>query len=130
MADRKRILIADDDPDLLELLQTYLTHQGYDVIAAANGKDALNLALTETVDLIMLDVMMPYIDGYHVAYEVSNKLGDKAPRIVIVTSRNTSREQGIALMSGAYEIIQKPFDMNQLSTRVAQIIAGSSGAAK
>ena len=130
MADRKRILIADDDPDLLELLQTYLTHQGYDVIAAANGKDALKLALTETVDLIMLDVMMPYIDGYHVAYEVSNKLGEKAPRIVIVTSRNTSREQGIALMSGAYEIIQKPFDMNQLSTRVAQIIAGSSGAAK
>ncbi len=130
MADRKRILIADDDPDLLDLLQTYLTHQGYDVIAAANGKDALKLALTETVDLIMLDVMMPYIDGYHVAYEVSNKLGEKAPRIVIVTSRNTSREQGIALMSGAYEIIQKPFDMNQLSTRVAQIIAGSSGAAK
>jgi DNA-binding response OmpR family regulator len=129
MADRKRILVADDDPDLLELLQTYLTHQGYDVIAAANGKDALNLALSESVDLIMLDVMMPYIDGYHVAYEVSNKLGDKAPRIVIVTSRNTSREQGIALMSGAYEIIQKPFDMNQLSTRVAQIIAGS-GAAK
>ncbi|HVC08486.1 MAG TPA: response regulator [Elusimicrobiota bacterium] len=129
MADRKRILVADDDPDLLELLQTYLTHQGYDVIAAAKGKDALNLALSESVDLIMLDVMMPYIDGYHVAYEVSNKLGDKAPRIVIVTSRNTSREQGIALMSGAYEIIQKPFDMNQLSTRVAQIIAGS-GAAK
>jgi len=129
MADRKRILIADDDPDLLELLQTYLTHQGYDVVAAANGKDALKLALSETLDLIMLDVMMPYIDGYHVAYEVSNKLGDKAPRIVIVTSRNTSREQGIALMSGAYEIIQKPFDMSQLSTRVAQIIAGS-GAAK
>ncbi|HVA66319.1 MAG TPA: response regulator [Elusimicrobiota bacterium] len=129
MADRKRILIADDDPDLLELLQTYLTQQGYDVVAAANGKDALKLALSETLDLIMLDVMMPYIDGYHVAYEVSNKLGDKAPRIVIVTSRNTSREQGIALMSGAYEIIQKPFDMSQLSTRVAQIIAGS-GAAK
>ncbi len=125
MADRKRILVADDDPDLLELLQTHLTHQGYDVIAAANGKDALNLALNEPLDLIMLDVMMPYIDGYHVAYEVSTKLGDKAPRIVIVTSRNTSREQGIALMSGAYEIIQKPFDMSHLSERVAQIIATS-----
>ena len=129
MADRKRILVADDDPDLLELLQTHLTHQGYDVIAAANGKDALNLALNEPLDLIMLDVMMPYIDGYHVAYEVSNKLGEKAPCIIIVTSRNTSREQGIALMSGAYEVIQKPFDMSHLSARVAQIIA-DSGATK
>ncbi|MHB2026383.1 MAG: response regulator transcription factor [Elusimicrobiota bacterium] len=128
MADRKRILVADDDPDLLELLQTYLSHQGYEVVTAANGKDALKLALEETLDLIMLDVMMPYIDGYHVAFEVCNKLGEKAPRIVIVTSRNTSREKGIALMSGAYEIIQKPFDMSQLSSRIAQIIAGSSGA--
>ena len=126
MADRKRILIADDDPDLLDLLQTYLTHQGYDVIAAANGKDALKLALTETVDLIMLDVMMPYIDGYHVAYELTNKLGAKAPRILIMTSRDTVKEKGIALMSGAMEVIQKPFEMKNLHERVAALLAKSA----
>src|SRR5437016_2847044 len=107
MADvpKKRILVADDDPDLLDLLRLDLDFQGYEVLPAANGKDALQLALNEKVDLILLDVMMPYIDGYHVAYEVTNKLGAKAPCILIMTSRDTTREKGIAIMSGAAEVI-------------------------
>lgn len=119
MADRKRILIADDDPDLLDLLQMDLDHHGYDTATAANGKDALQVAMAEKIDLILLDVMMPYIDGYHVAYEVTNKLGPKAPYIIIMTSRDTTREKGIALMSGANEVIQKPFEMAKLHERVA-----------
>jgi len=119
MVDRKRILVADDDPDLLDLLQMDLSHQGYDTLTAANGKDALQVAMAEKLDLILLDVMMPYIDGYHVAYEVTTKLGPKAPYIIIMTSRDTTREKGIALMSGAYEIIQKPFEMVKLHERVA-----------
>ena len=82
MAGKKRILVADDDPDLLDLLAMDLGFQGYDVLTAANGKDALQTALSEQLDLVLLDVMMPYIDGYHVAYELTNKLGAKAPRIV------------------------------------------------
>lgn len=123
MADRKRILVADDDPDLLELLKMDLSYQGYEVLAAANGKDALRVAMVEQLDLVLLDVMMPYIDGYHVAYELTNKLGPKAPCILIMTSRDTTREKGIALMSGAAEIIQKPFEMAKLHERLAAILA-------
>jgi len=123
MADRKRILVADDDPDLLDLLQMDLTYQGYEVLSAANGKDTLQIAMAERIDLILLDVMMPYIDGYHVAYEVTNKLGPKAPYIIIMTSRDTTREKGIALMSGAHEVIQKPFEMAKLHERVAAVLA-------
>lgn len=123
MADRKRILVADDDPDLLELLKMDLDFQGYEVLAAANGKDALQIALAEKLDLVLLDVMMPYIDGYHVAYELTNKLGDKSPRIMIMTSRDTVKEKGIALMSGAMEILQKPFEMTKLHERVAEILS-------
>ena len=65
------------------------------------------------------DDMMPYIDGYHVAYEITNKLGPKSPHIIIMTSRDTTREKGIALMSGAHEVIQKPFEMAHLHERVA-----------
>ena len=122
MADRKRILIADDDVDLLELLKMDLGYQGYDILAAVNGKDALQIAMSEKLDLILLDVMMPYIDGYHVAYEVTNKLGDNAPHILIMTSRDTAREKGIALMSGAQEVIQKPFEMNTLHQRLSHIL--------
>ena len=78
--------------------------------------------MTEKLDLILLDVMMPYIDGYHVAYEVTNKLGAKAPHIIIMTSRDTTREKGIALMSGAHEVIQKPFEMAKLHERVAAVL--------
>jgi DNA-binding response OmpR family regulator len=118
MADRKRILVADDDPDLLALLEMDLGNQGYEILSAANGKDALQIALAEKLDLALLDVMMPYIDGYHVAYEITNKLGAKAPPIAIMTSRDTTREKGVALMSGAAEIIQKPFEMAVLHERI------------
>jgi DNA-binding response OmpR family regulator len=123
MDEKKRILVADDDPDLLDLLKMDLGFQGYEVLAAANGKDALQVALAETLDLVLLDVMMPYIDGYHVAYELTNKLGSKAPRIVIMTSRDTVKEKGIALMSGAMEVLQKPFEMAKLHERIAAILA-------
>jgi DNA-binding response OmpR family regulator len=123
MADRKRILVADDDPDLLDLLKMDLGFQGYEVLAAANGKDALQIAMAEQLDLVLLDVMMPYIDGYHVAYELTNKLGSKAPRIMIMTSRDTVKEKGIALMSGASEVLQKPFEMAKLHERIAAILA-------
>jgi len=122
MADRQRILIADDDPDLLDLLQMDLAHHGYDTLTATNGKDTLQVAMAEKIDLILLDVMMPYIDGYHVAYEVTNKLGPRAPYIIIMTSRDTTREKGIALMSGAHEVIQKPFEMAKLHERVASAL--------
>lgn len=125
MADRKRILIADDNPDLLDLLKLDLTHEGYDILLAVNGKDALQIALSEKLDLLLLDIMMPYIDGYHVAYELTNKLGDKAPPILMITSRDTSREKGIALMSGAHEVIQKPFEMDQLHAKISEILAKS-----
>ena len=125
MADRKRILVADDDPDLLDLLQMDLVHQGYDTLTAANGKDALQVAMAEKLDLILLDVMMPYIDGYHVAHELTDKLGAKAPCIIIITSRDTTREKGIALISGAHEVLQKPFEMTKLHERVAAALAHS-----
>ncbi len=123
MADRKRILVADDDPDLLELLKMDLTFQGYEILAAANGKDALQIAMAEKVDLVLLDVMMPYIDGYHVAYEITNKLGAKAPQIMLMTSRDTTREKGIALMSGAAEVMQKPFEMAALHVKLQEVLS-------
>ena len=123
MADRKRILIADDDPDLLELLRMDLCHQGYEVLTAADGKDALRVALAEKIDIVLLDVMMPYIDGYHVAHEITDKLGAQAPYIIIITSRDAAREKGIVLISGAHEVFQKPLELARLHERLAAVLA-------
>ena len=122
MEDRKRILVADDDPDLLELLKMDLAFQGYEVVAATNGKEALDMATAQRVDLVLLDVMMPYIDGYHVASELSQKMGKNVPKIMIMTSRDTVREKGIAMMSGAVSILQKPFEMKVLHDRIKELL--------
>ncbi|MFH1726133.1 MAG: response regulator transcription factor [Elusimicrobiota bacterium] len=122
MEDRKRILVADDDPDLIEILKMDLSFQGYEVFEAANGKEALDIAAKEKIDLILLDVMMPYIDGYHVASTLSSQMGTSVPKIVIMTSRDTVREKGIAMMSGAVSMIQKPFDMEALHKKIKEIL--------
>lgn len=121
MADRKRILVADDDPDLLDLLQMDLSNEGYEILTATNGKDALQIATAQPIDMALLDVMMPYIDGYHVASEISSRMGDNAPKILIMTSRDVDREKGIAMLSGAMKVIQKPFTMQNLHKTIHDI---------
>ncbi|MDD2804857.1 MAG: response regulator [Elusimicrobiales bacterium] len=122
MESGKRILIADDDPDLIDLLESFFRGQGFDVTAKVNGKDALQAAESEKFDLVLLDVMMPYIDGYHVASEISSRLGSEAPKIIIMTSRDTASEKGIALLSGANEVVQKPFSLEDIEAKVKAVL--------
>ena len=122
MESGKRILIADDDPDLIDLLESFFTGQGFSVTAKVNGKDALQAAEEGKFDLVLLDVMMPYIDGYHVASEISSRLGSEAPKIIIMTSRDTASEKGIALLSGANEVVQKPFSLEDIENKVKAVL--------
>jgi DNA-binding response OmpR family regulator len=122
MAGRKRILIADDDPDIVDLLETYYKRKGYEVSVVVSGKEALQKLETDKFDLVLMDVMMPYIDGYHVAYEITSKLGADAPRIIIMTSRDVASEKGIAMLSGAQDVVQKPFTLDDLDRKVDALL--------
>jgi DNA-binding response OmpR family regulator len=117
-----RILIVDDDPDLVDLLKLDLSGKGYETATASNGKEALTQANSKKFDLVLLDVMMPYVDGYHVAHEISSKLGVNAPKVLLMTSRDTVRERGVILMSGADAAIQKPFALNELHTKIEEVL--------
>ena len=123
MAGGKKILIADDDPDIVDLLETYFIGKKYEVVVGTNGKEALKKAENEKFDVILLDVMMPYIDGYHVAYEISSKQESSSPKIIIMTSRDVSTEKGIALLSGAVEVVQKPFSLKDLQSKIDAALA-------
>jgi DNA-binding response OmpR family regulator len=118
-----RILVADDDSDLVELLNLELKRHGYEVITATSGPEALQAAQTGRIDLALLDIMMPGVDGYHVAQELTRILGDQCPKIIIITSRDVSREQGLAVMCGALAAMQKPIQMPILLSRIAEILA-------
>ena len=115
-------MIADDDPDILDLLEAYFTGRGHEITAVVNGKDALQKAEAGAFDLILLDVMMPYIDGYHVAQEITEKFGAKAPKIIIMTSRDVAAEKGIVMLSGAAAAVQKPFTLEELDRRIAEVL--------
>ena len=122
MAGGKRILIADDDPDIVGLLTAYFIKCGHEVTVAVNGKEALQKAENARFDMLLLDVMMPYIDGYHVASEITFRFGADAPKILIMTSRDVFSEKGIAFLSGAGDVIQKPFDVKTLDAKVKALL--------
>lgn len=115
-------MIADDDPDIVDLLESYYKKKGYLVSVVINGKDALQKLEAEKFDLVLIDVMMPYIDGYHVAYEITSKLGADAPKIIIMTSRDVASEKGIAMLSGALDVLQKPFTLDDLDRKVNALL--------
>jgi DNA-binding response OmpR family regulator len=118
----KRLLVVDDDALLVEMLTRGLKASGFDVTSAANGRDALRLLTSQKFDLVVLDIMMPYVDGYHVAHELAALLGDNAPKVLLITGRDTSRESGVILMSGADAAIQKPFELPQILSKIEELL--------
>ena len=122
MTSAKCILVVEDDPELGDLLELSLKQQGYEVHRAVTGSRALKKAAEHRFDLILLDVMLPEIDGYHVAQAISQKPVGEIPKILIMSSRDLAREKGIALMSGATAAIQKPFSIKQLTKEVSRLL--------
>jgi two-component system phosphate regulon response regulator PhoB len=116
------VLVADDDDELLEIVTFTLKRAGFEVEGVSNGRQVLISVDKRKPDVIVLDVMMPELDGYHAAMELSERLGANCPKILIMTSRDTQREQGLAKMSGAAKALQKPFAMKILVNEVRELL--------
>lgn len=125
----KRILLVDDNEEFLDLLKAHLSRQGYEVLAATNGKEALSLARSQDPDLIVLDVMMPGLDGYHVARDLSAAGRETPPKILILSGRDLDRERGILLLCGAHGMLQKPCRMEDLVAKVKGLLGEGAGQA-
>ena len=123
MAEQKRILVVEDDEELMKLICMHLERRGHAVLSADNGRDGLVVAKKETPDLVLLDVMLPQIDGYHVAQELTEKPGHEAPPIIIMTSRNVDKERPLAKMSGARAVLQKPLNLDELDAEIKKAFA-------
>lgn len=120
----RTILVVDDEPALLRLMEYLLHRQGYRILTAANGEDALELVRTERPDLVVLDVMMPRMDGYEVAAAIRHDREIASTPIVILTAKAQDQdiERGLAAAVDAY--ITKPFEPARLSDTVANLLAG------
>jgi DNA-binding response OmpR family regulator len=118
----KRVLVAEDDPSIVLSLEYLLTEAGYEVHTAANGADALALAQAHTPDLLVLDIMMPAVNGFEVCRNVRANAALRAMRILMLTARGREHEvtRGLALGADAY--ITKPFATRELMRVVKELL--------
>jgi two-component system OmpR family response regulator len=114
-----RILVVDDEPNIAELLSAALRFEGYDVGVAATGIEALDLVRSYRPNLIMLDVMLPDLDGTEVCRRLRNQ-GDQVP-IVFLTARDTTQDKVEGLGMGD-DYVTKPFSVEELMARVGAIL--------
>src|SRR5436305_14005731 len=121
-AKKTTILAADDDPQLLRLISRNLQLEGYDVLAASDGQQALELIENNSLDLVLLDVMMPRMDGFTVCYRVREF---SSVPIIIITARGQDQDKVRGLDLGADDYLTKPFSVDELLARVRAVIRRS-----
>ena len=114
-----KVLVVEDDTTLLETLEYNLSHQGYEVVTAVNGRDALTLARSSQPDLIVLDVMLPGIDGFEVCRILRKEL---SMPIIMLTARGEEIDKIVGLEMGADDYLTKPFSMRELLARVKAML--------
>lgn len=119
----KRILCIDDDSNICDLLNMYLTKEGYVVDTAGDGVKGLEVFRARTPDLILLDIMMPNMDGWQVCKEIRKT--SNVP-IIMVTAKGETIDKVLGLELGADDFIVKPFDMNELVARIKAVLRRSS----
>src|SRR4051812_49092211 len=108
MSKRNKVLIVDDEPDILELLQYNLEKEGYEVAMAANGKEAVEVAKKFSPQLILMDIMMPKMDGIEACRQIRQSQKLKEVFIIFLTSRSEEFSEIAAFESGANDFITKP----------------------
>jgi DNA-binding response OmpR family regulator len=109
-----RVLVVDDEPQVVWVLQLALDAEGYEVLTARDGVEALAQISQGHPELMVLDVMMPRMDGWSVMREMSKLPVEERPRVVMVTALASSHDRATAAELGADAYVPKPFDMDQL----------------
>ena len=109
------ILIVDDDIDILEALKIYLSKDEYRLLTAQNGKDAVDIVKAETVDLVLMDIMMPIMDGIKATEEI-RKITNIP--IILLTAKSEDNDKVVGLDCGADDYITKPFNPSEVLARI------------
>ena len=117
--DKQRILIVDDDRNICELLRLYLEKEGYETLLAHDGEAAVNMHAENDVDLVLLDVMMPRVDGWEACRRIRAK---KDTPIIMLTAKGETFDKVLGLELGADDYIVKPFDTKEVVARIKAVL--------
>ncbi|MDD5237240.1 MAG: response regulator, partial [Candidatus Omnitrophica bacterium] len=124
----QRILIADDDPDILDVLEITLSGDNYEIVKANDGEEALNIIRSRPLDLVLLDYKMPKKDGRQVCLEVKKDLLLRQLPIIMVTGKGEVSDKVGGIDAGADDYIVKPFNPEELLARVRMILRRTASA--
>ncbi len=117
------LLVAEDIPNILELIQVTLSFKGYPVVTARNGQEALDLIKREKPALVITDILMPKLDGYALAHQLrSNPLTQHIPIIFLSATFVTPEDKAFALRLGAVRFLEKPVDTEEFLLTVAEVL--------
>jgi diguanylate cyclase (GGDEF)-like protein len=125
ITERQLILVADDDDDILRFVEVNLRLEGFDVVTVSDGRDALKTAYDIAPDLVLLDVMMPEIDGFEVCQRLRNDSRTRHISVIILTAKSLSADKVVGLTAGADDYLVKPFDPIELVARVKSALRRS-----
>ena len=114
-----KILVVDDEKDIVDFINSYLLEEGYDVIKAYDGAEALEKLYLERPDLVLLDIMLPGLDGFEVCKQIR---AESSVPILMVTAKDTDVDKIVGLEIGADDYIPKPFNPRELVTRVKAVL--------
>lgn len=124
---KARILIIEDDRDIVEMLEYNLAEAGYDTFSALNGKDGVALAARERPDLIILDIMLPVFDGFEVCRMLKNDKAVAHIPIIILSAKSQETDKVVGLELGADDYVTKPFSPRELIARTRAILRRGAG---
>ena len=116
----ERLLLVDDEDNLRSMLEAALRHSGFDVVPAANGRDALAAVKAERPDLVVLDVMLPDLDGFEVCRRLRTE-GDHTP-VLFLTARDAKEDTVRGLTLGGDDYLVKPFSLEELVARIQSVL--------
>ena len=121
----KKIVLAEDEPQIARLIEFKLKKEGYEVTWKENGEEALEAIKAEKPDLVLLDVMMPVMDGYEVLRQIKEDENLKSIPVIMLTARAQERDVVKGIDLGAQDYITKPFHPAELLVQVKRILAKS-----
>lgn len=119
MGTKTKILFCDDDANICELARLYLEKEGFEVIIANNGKDAVTQNTVSTPELVILDILMPGMDGYEVCREIRK---NSSVPIIFLTAKSETFDKVLGLELGADDYMVKPFDVKELIARIKAVL--------
>jgi DNA-binding response OmpR family regulator len=123
LPEKKKILVVDDEDDILHFLELVLREKGYDVVTAGGGHEALTQAQIERPDLVLLDIMMPQMDGWEVLKLLRVDEETSHIPVAMLSARTEAKDRVQGLQEGAIDYICKPFSLQELLGKIEAIFA-------